>query len=40
LKRWLEGKFGDEKDWIELAPGVVIEIPRPRIICLVWEICG
>ena len=38
LKRWLEGRFGEEGDWreipdrIELAPGVVIEIPRPRII--------
>jgi transcriptional regulator with XRE-family HTH domain len=37
LKRWLEGRFGEEADWreipdrIELAPGVVIEIPRPRI---------
>jgi len=37
LKRWLEGQFGDEKDWreipdrIELAPGVVVEIPKPRI---------
>jgi hypothetical protein len=37
LKRWLEGRFGEEEDWreipdrIELAPGVVIEIPRPRI---------
>ncbi|MCZ2153410.1 MAG: restriction endonuclease [Bryobacterales bacterium] len=38
LKRWLEDQFGSEEDWreipdrIELAPGVVIEIPRPRII--------
>src|ERR1039458_4596200 len=38
LKRWLEGRFGEEKDWreipdrIELAPGVVIEIPKPRIM--------
>jgi hypothetical protein len=38
LKRWLEDRFGEENDWreipdrIELAPGVVIEIPRPRII--------
>jgi hypothetical protein len=37
LKRWLEGRFGEEEDWreipnrVELAPGVVIEIPRPRI---------
>jgi transcriptional regulator with XRE-family HTH domain len=37
LKRWLEGRFGEEEDWreipdrIELAPGVVIEIPRPCI---------
>ena len=37
LKRWLEGRFGEEEDWreipdrIELAPGVVIEVPRPRI---------
>jgi len=38
LKRWLEGRYGDERDWreipqhVELAPGVVIEIPKPRII--------
>ena len=38
LKRWREGRFGEEEDWreipdqIELAPGVVIEIPRPRIV--------
>jgi transcriptional regulator with XRE-family HTH domain len=37
LKRWLEGQFGTDEDWreipdrVELAPGVVIEIPRPRI---------
>lgn len=37
LKRWLEGCFSEE-DWreiperIELAPGVVVEIPRPRIV--------
>jgi transcriptional regulator with XRE-family HTH domain len=38
LKRWLEGRYGDERDWreipqrIELAPGVVIEVPRPNIV--------
>jgi transcriptional regulator with XRE-family HTH domain len=37
LKRWLEGRFGEDEDWreipdqVELAPGVVIEIPKPRI---------
>lgn len=37
LKRWMEGQFGAKEDWreipdrIELAPGVVIEIPRPQI---------
>jgi hypothetical protein len=37
LKRWREGRFGEEEDWreipdqIELEPGVVIEIPKPRI---------
>lgn len=37
LKRWLEGRFGEEADWreiperIELAPGIVIDIPRPWI---------
>jgi transcriptional regulator with XRE-family HTH domain len=37
LKLWLEGCFGSEGDWreipdrIELAPGLVIEIPKPRI---------
>jgi transcriptional regulator with XRE-family HTH domain len=38
LKRWLQDQYGSEEDWreipdrIELAPGIVIEIPRPRII--------
>jgi transcriptional regulator with XRE-family HTH domain len=37
LKRWLEGRFGEQEDWreipdrIELAPGLVVEIPRPRL---------
>jgi transcriptional regulator with XRE-family HTH domain len=37
LKRWLQGQWGTEDDWreipdrIELAPGVVVEIPKPRI---------
>ena len=37
LKRWLEGRFGEESDWreipsrVELAPGVIVEIPRPNI---------
>jgi transcriptional regulator with XRE-family HTH domain len=37
LKRWLQNQFGSEEDWreipdsIELAPGVVIEIPRPQL---------
>jgi transcriptional regulator with XRE-family HTH domain len=37
LKRWLQDQYGSEEDWreipdqIELAPGVVIDIPRPRI---------
>jgi hypothetical protein len=37
LKRWLQDQWGTEEDWreipdrIELAPGVVIEIPRPKI---------
>jgi len=37
LKRWLQDQYGEPEDWreipdqIELAPGVVIEIPRPRI---------
>jgi transcriptional regulator with XRE-family HTH domain len=37
LKRWLQDQWGTEDDWreipnkVELAPGVVIEIPRPRI---------
>ena len=37
LRRWLEGRFGEQEDWreipdrIELAPGIVIDIPRPRI---------
>src|ERR1039457_466898 len=43
LKRWLEDRFGEEEDWreipdrIELAPGVVIEIPRPRITSVVED---
>jgi hypothetical protein len=35
LKRWLGGQFGDQQDWrelpdsIEVAPGIVIQIPKP-----------
>lgn len=38
LKRWLQEDFANEYEWreipkqVELAPGVVIEIPRPQII--------
>ena len=38
LKRWLENRFGEEEDWreipdtIEIAPGIVIDIPRPRLM--------
>jgi hypothetical protein len=38
LKRWLQDQYGTEADWreiparVELAPGVVIEIPKPRIV--------
>jgi transcriptional regulator with XRE-family HTH domain len=37
LKRWLQDQYGSDEDWreipdrIELAPGIVVEIPRPRI---------
>ena len=37
LKRWLQDQWGTEEEWreipdrVELAPGVVIEIPRPKI---------
>ena len=37
LKRWLQDQWGTEEDWreipdrVELAPGLVIEIPRPQI---------
>jgi transcriptional regulator with XRE-family HTH domain len=37
LKRWLQDQWGTEEDWreipdkVELASGVVIEIPRPKI---------
>lgn len=37
LKRWLQDKFTDEQDWrempdeIELAPGVKIPVPKPRL---------
>jgi hypothetical protein len=37
LKRWLEGRLGEEQDWreipdrIELAPGIFIDVPRPQI---------
>jgi predicted Mrr-cat superfamily restriction endonuclease len=37
LKRWLEDQYGDPEDWreipdrIELAPGVFIQIPKPRL---------
>jgi len=38
LKRWLQDQYGTEQDWreipdqIELAPGVVVKIPKPKII--------
>ena len=38
LQRWLQDQYGSEQDWreipdrIELAPGVVIEIPKPKIV--------
>ena len=37
LKRWLQDQWGTEEDWreipdkVEVAPGVVVEIPRPQI---------
>jgi hypothetical protein len=37
LRRWLQENFGDEQDWrelpdrIELAPGIVVEVPRPTV---------
>jgi len=37
LQRWLQDQYGSPEDWreipdkIELAPGVVIEIPKPRL---------
>lgn len=38
IKRWLEENFASEMDWreipkhIELAPHVIIEVPRPRLV--------
>ena len=38
LKRWLQDQYGSEQDWreipdrIELGPGVLIEIPKPKIV--------
>jgi predicted Mrr-cat superfamily restriction endonuclease len=38
LKRWLQDQYGSEENWreiperIELAPGVVIDIPKPQIV--------
>jgi hypothetical protein len=38
LKRWLQDQYGSEEDWreipdaVELAPGVVTDIPKPRIV--------
>jgi transcriptional regulator with XRE-family HTH domain len=37
LRRWLQGNFGDEQDWreipdqIQLAPGIVVDVPRPKV---------
>ena len=37
LKRWLQDQYGSPEDWreipdtIELAPGVVVEVPKPHI---------
>lgn len=37
LKRWLQDQYGQDEDWreipetIELAPGIVIEVPKPRL---------
>jgi transcriptional regulator with XRE-family HTH domain len=37
LKRWLRDQYGDPEDWreipdrIELAPGIVVEIPKPKL---------
>jgi hypothetical protein len=43
LKRWLEDQFNDPADWrelptqVELAPGCVIEVPRPQIVTAARE---
>jgi len=43
LKRWLQDQWGTEDDWrgipdqVELARGIVIEIPRPRITTALLE---
>jgi Restriction endonuclease len=37
LKRWLQEQWGTEDEWreipdrIEIAPGIVVEVPRPKI---------
>jgi hypothetical protein len=37
LKRWLQDQYGSPEDWreipnsIEFAPGVVIEVPKPKL---------
>jgi hypothetical protein len=37
LRRWLQGNFGDDRDWREIpdqikpAPSIVIDVPKPRV---------
>lgn len=46
LKRWLQDQYGSPEDWreipdrIELAPGVVVEIPKARLYGADGELLG
>ena len=48
LKRWIENNFTAEQDWreipdfVELAPGIVVEIPRSRLDTSrdIWPLSG
>lgn len=37
LKRWLRDQYGNPEDWreipdtIQLAPGVIVKVPKPRV---------
>ena len=48
LKRWIQNDFTSQRDWreipsrVQLAPGVVIHVPRPTIVrpLSIWPDAG